>query len=166
MSGDALLEQVLVLVKTLHSNLSTDLFTPLLPSLLPPMLDLLSEYENDESERDGDRLGVKNRIKVVSVLSKIGSSLGEYTRNVVPVLVRVLENIMTTEKVTLKEGDFVKLTGTFLTSLHHLTGLNQGHAQQYSSRVIWCLVHVITSSDSGSVPHKLAMKSLCHMVCR
>ncbi|GMH78184.1 hypothetical protein TL16_g07704 [Triparma laevis f. inornata] len=155
-SGSKDLDQVLLLVGSLHSTLSTDLFTPLLPALLPPLLSILSDsYTN-----------INKRLSVISTLSKIGSSLGEYTRNVVPVLVRVLDRAVTSERASLSSSHLSELTTTLLTSLNYITGLNLSHAQQFSSRVIWCLVKIVTTSSASSESQNMAMDCLSNMVCR
>tara|TARA_B110000305_G_C19351034_1_gene594253 strand:+ start:177 stop:857 length:681 start_codon:yes stop_codon:yes gene_type:complete len=90
---------------------------------------------------------------VLDTLSQIGEALGEFIRDVVPVLVRILE----------KSNVEMKIRRKCLIVLMHIT--KSSFMELFASRIIHLLVRLLSRSDDSTL-QVTAMKCLCCMVCR
>jgi serine/threonine-protein kinase mTOR len=160
------LEEVLKLVECIHHVLSPyDCFKNLLPDLLPTMIEVI---QNDFIEDDVERT------KVLNTLAKIGPSLGEYTRNVVPIITKILDrnrtlynSASTSSRSNAMQDRKTELSKLCIKVMMHITKSNESHTSQFSSQMIHVLVRVVAKYEGTAKDlQTLAMQGLCQMVCR
>jgi FKBP12-rapamycin complex-associated protein len=151
------IKQVMALIESTHRVLSTDSFKNLLPELLPRMLDVISD-QDDYIELEG----LEKKLCVLDTLAKIGGTLGEYTRNVVPVLVRIIDRNIGETPESIREQKKCILV------LMHVTKVNESYVTQFAARIIHVLSRQLlrTTTVVDKDLQKLAMGGLCCMVCR
>jgi len=151
------LKEVMALIESIHTVLSIDSFKNLLPDLLPRMLDVISDQE-DYIELEG----LDKKLCVLDTIAKFGGTLGEYTRNVVPVLVRIIDrNVGGTAELDKEQHKCILV-------LMHITKTNESYVSQYAARIIHVLARKLlrTHRVADYELQKLAMGGLCCMVCR
>ena len=128
----------------------------------------------EEARLDTPRLPSNTTNTLLHIAAKIGPSLGEYTRNVVPIITKILDRNRTlynstssSSRSTTVQDKKTELSKLCIKVMMHITKSNESHTSQFSSQMIHVLVRVVAKYEGTARDlQTLAMQGLCQMVCR